>query len=461
MGLFERFPYTNLHNLNLDWILRKMKELEDYVKNLSSNISEEINEEVNNKVEELVNSGELEKLVNEELFNQINGYINDIQQSLYNNGIFSPLNFVECGVGKQFTDLVSTVHNCNPSIPTVIFLYPGLYKTELAQTDNSHYGLTLDNIFIIGVGNRKEIQIESGEITEPASTICLKNNSGLYNLFISGSSGRYTVHDDFHNLKNTKPQFRRIIDCELYANDGVAAQVYGAGVKSSQSLFIKNSYFYGFKNDAFRIHNMTGVDDESNIEIENSFFVSNGQYKYHMILACLDNFNGERNTKPVNVSITGGNIDSIIFTNENSGNNSNVWRIYCDHELEYKDLTNAYKPWEQFIRGMSYYAVTKEASPAAGDIVILATGGAQVQKLSPGTGNSKYAQAAHGYCLRNPYLGICFVVRKGVLPIKEIKPAFAVFDTVTIADNGKLEANGTGRKVGYVDALSNVHLNFE
>ena len=29
MGMFERFPYTNFHDINLDWILRKVKELED------------------------------------------------------------------------------------------------------------------------------------------------------------------------------------------------------------------------------------------------------------------------------------------------------------------------------------------------------------------------------------------------------------------------------------------------
>lgn len=28
MGVFEQFPYTNLHELNIDWILSKMKELE-------------------------------------------------------------------------------------------------------------------------------------------------------------------------------------------------------------------------------------------------------------------------------------------------------------------------------------------------------------------------------------------------------------------------------------------------
>ena len=28
MGIFEHWPYTNIHNLNLDWLIRKMKELE-------------------------------------------------------------------------------------------------------------------------------------------------------------------------------------------------------------------------------------------------------------------------------------------------------------------------------------------------------------------------------------------------------------------------------------------------
>lgn len=26
MGVFEQFPYTNFHNLNLDWVLQKMRE---------------------------------------------------------------------------------------------------------------------------------------------------------------------------------------------------------------------------------------------------------------------------------------------------------------------------------------------------------------------------------------------------------------------------------------------------
>lgn len=33
MGVFEHFPYVNIHELNLDWIINKLKELEDVVGN--------------------------------------------------------------------------------------------------------------------------------------------------------------------------------------------------------------------------------------------------------------------------------------------------------------------------------------------------------------------------------------------------------------------------------------------
>ena len=33
MGLFENFPYANFHELNLDWILHELKELETEITN--------------------------------------------------------------------------------------------------------------------------------------------------------------------------------------------------------------------------------------------------------------------------------------------------------------------------------------------------------------------------------------------------------------------------------------------
>lgn len=43
MGLFEQFPYSNLHELNLDWILQKIKELDKKVDSIEDRILKEAN----------------------------------------------------------------------------------------------------------------------------------------------------------------------------------------------------------------------------------------------------------------------------------------------------------------------------------------------------------------------------------------------------------------------------------
>lgn len=37
---FENFPYADLHNLNLDWILKKIKELETRIDELEARVAE-------------------------------------------------------------------------------------------------------------------------------------------------------------------------------------------------------------------------------------------------------------------------------------------------------------------------------------------------------------------------------------------------------------------------------------
>lgn len=43
MGLFEQFPYANFHELNLDWILKKIKELDEKVDSIEDRILKEAN----------------------------------------------------------------------------------------------------------------------------------------------------------------------------------------------------------------------------------------------------------------------------------------------------------------------------------------------------------------------------------------------------------------------------------
>lgn len=51
MGLFNQFPYTNFHELNLDWILGQMKNVEGYVKNIEGIIGETTREMIENLYE--------------------------------------------------------------------------------------------------------------------------------------------------------------------------------------------------------------------------------------------------------------------------------------------------------------------------------------------------------------------------------------------------------------------------
>ena len=82
MPIFENFPYTNLHELNLDWLIKTVKEWSDHVKEYMikfDNLEEAFNDlkayidnyfdnldvqdEINNKLQDMLESGELEEII--------------------------------------------------------------------------------------------------------------------------------------------------------------------------------------------------------------------------------------------------------------------------------------------------------------------------------------------------------------------------------------------------------------
>lgn len=451
MGLFEHFPYTNFHELNLDWILEKMKELEVTNESLENKILDILND--------WKNDGTLSELINKELFNNINGYVSDITQSLANVGIFTNnIDVIRVGSGKDYTSLVDAVHSCNPEKASVILLDAGTYDISDSYSDNEGYGLTLDNIFIIGIGTMTNVVITSSG-KDPSSVLCLKNNSGLYNLFITGYSQRYTIHDDFHNRNNTVRQFRHIVDCQIYGQN--VYQVYGSGIKSNQEVLIKNCFFYGFDCDAFRMHNFTGVDDVSTLILDNCTFVSGGTYKANIILGCLDDYSDSNITAPVKVVIKGGNINYIRFINELGVKSTvNPFVIYCDHQITVNDDTGLWRYVNNYVSGVYVHPVsTTSGNINTGTVVIRSSIGDSVQILT--TGSAEYA--AYGVSLNSPYDNKCLILTKGIIPYYLINTPqnCSVFDKITIGSDGQLMRNGTGRVVGYLDAQSQMHFDFE
>ena len=63
MGLFDQFPYTNFHELNLDWVLQKIKELGS----VYDNIDNQITKIVTDYLDKFIEGGDLEKIVTEVL----------------------------------------------------------------------------------------------------------------------------------------------------------------------------------------------------------------------------------------------------------------------------------------------------------------------------------------------------------------------------------------------------------
>ena len=108
MGIFRQFPYSNFHDLNLDWLLGEIKRLsmewletkenlekwvedtddafknlQDYVMNYFENL--DVQEEINNKLNDMVASGEFEAIVKPYLDKMTNRRVLLIGDS-YNTG---------------------------------------------------------------------------------------------------------------------------------------------------------------------------------------------------------------------------------------------------------------------------------------------------------------------------------------------------------------------------------------
>lgn len=73
---FEQFPYTNFHDLNLDWLLKTVKDTKDILDNT------DIPQHVRDELTEMYNDGRLEKLVNEQILTDIQAKVDDNAETI-------------------------------------------------------------------------------------------------------------------------------------------------------------------------------------------------------------------------------------------------------------------------------------------------------------------------------------------------------------------------------------------
>ena len=71
MGVFEHFPYANFHEINIDWMLKLMRELDgdmDKLKEEMARIGVTITDTIAAKLEKMLQDGDFAAIINDELF---------------------------------------------------------------------------------------------------------------------------------------------------------------------------------------------------------------------------------------------------------------------------------------------------------------------------------------------------------------------------------------------------------
>lgn len=97
MGLFEHFPYSNFHDLNLDWWLEAMRELEKRVDELEKRI-EQLKEEILKEVDEKL------KAFEEKLLQEVQEKLDQLKQEL-TELINTSIADLETKINEQITNI--------------------------------------------------------------------------------------------------------------------------------------------------------------------------------------------------------------------------------------------------------------------------------------------------------------------------------------------------------------------
>jgi hypothetical protein len=101
MGVFEQFPYSNFHDLNLDWILKAMKEAVSSVDAFTGKVTE-----LDNKVDDM----QQEIAIVNSMIQQINSEIAKIENGQYVTLYLNCIkNWIDDNIQRLVADIVKYV----------------------------------------------------------------------------------------------------------------------------------------------------------------------------------------------------------------------------------------------------------------------------------------------------------------------------------------------------------------
>lgn len=185
MGLFENFPWTDFHNLNIDFILKKLKKQDADIEKINNDIND-INDNIGTTVEEVVDEkiedGTIGALINDQLLDNVNGRITQVERETPvragNNIVFIGDSWT-VGSGatnpstERFTTLIASefgMNEFNYGVGAAGFTRPNTFLAQL-ETANSNMTSTqkLNTSIVLITGGVNDIRWSS-ETTMSAFT---------------------------------------------------------------------------------------------------------------------------------------------------------------------------------------------------------------------------------------------------------------------------------------------------
>lgn len=294
MGIFQQFPYTNFHELNLDWFLNEFKKLygewentkndwnnlKEFVENFFDNL--DLTDEVSEKLQEMYNDGSLMVLL-----------------SVYLSWYVTPEMYGAAGDGIT-DDTIAFASAVNSGKP--VFCYSKQYKLTDSITINQNH------IFIYGNDATLNFGHNSGFII-PATG----DDIGFYNCkfeleFTKDSSDESNAAIAIDGSDQNEYDAKNIIIKHCSFNGGV----FGVAASSTKNLIISECLFKSFTYNQVDGAGGYGVLLQSCIDsfVEKSEFKM-GKWGRHDIYVSID-----RN-KTLNIACKNISISECTFNHHN------------------------------------------------------------------------------------------------------------------------------------------------
>lgn len=259
--MWDNFPYTDLHNLNLDWIITEVKKVSESSALNTAQIA-------------VLNSAadRLEKIVD---YNA--PLIAQILDELNKNGIHIETQPSFITVGKRgcmytsINDAVSAARTyCSTNNRVAIQIYPGVYTESINLAPNP-------GIDLIGIGD--VTIIKPTETTYPNMCLFTAGQGTFSGLTFKNNDANapYCVHYEVQGLEDscryTKCEF---INCTFY-NTATGTGI-GAGGGCSDTLRFINCTFRSISGVSAYFHNHPVNSEQFELTLKNCYFESVANY---------------------------------------------------------------------------------------------------------------------------------------------------------------------------------------